>query len=571
MNTPWFFLSYASIDPDYDALVAQFYSDLVRELRAIVQLNVNDAPDGDIGFFAKTGMGNGTIWPEALASALRKCRVLVCLYSKRYFESGPCGREFTIFNSRIDNWVKEDKTRQRPALIIPVLWVLPKDFPKSLPPALLSIDYKSDFSDALVKARGLYHVKKTDPDEYNKFVSYLAHKIYEVAEPPVAPTLTEIPLFEQVESAFHKGIQITQVAPPTAPRNLKATAISAHRIDLAWGGDSGDKSGFYVERCEGTDCTNFNRVAPDAAYQTIFVDGRLKAKTTYNYRVRAFNQGGYSDYSNTATETTVRDWRLWLYALAAACAIPVLILLIKLIINSSSQQPTNTNTNINSSNRTVVTSTPTVKREDFREGFARSGDPAERKWMLMDEWDLPPQWSAEWGVTPGGWLNVQGMEPGIVKQVFDDFTFDMPPEFAAGAKIGWILRAQGDRQSGYSGYCFVLEPDSDAFRLVSYWGKPQERPASVQTKIVGITEFSEKEGDRIDISGRIEGDTFRFTFKLANLIASDRTRRNKAIVEVSMSGEHPKSGYVGLFAGDNMSRFKINYLEIKHLKSEPPR
>lgn len=570
MSTPWFFLSYASVDPAHDTHVAEFHSHLVTELRAVAHLKKTIVPDSDVGFL-DTGMGNGTIWPEALASALRKCRVLVCLYSEGYFESVPCGKEFTIFNSRIDDWVEADQTRQRPALIMPVLWLPPEDFHKTCPSALSSIHYADDFSDVLVKAGGLYFVKKHGmPGDYDKFVSYLAKEIYRVANPPVVPTLTKVTPFDQVESAFHQGIQLPQVTPPAAPRDLKATVISARQIDLAWGGGSGDESGFHVERCEGADCTNFVRVTTVAADQTTFADDRLKPRTTYNYRVRAFNGGGYADYSKTAMAATPRDWRPWLYAIAAACAIPVLILLIKLVINSNPQRPTNTETNTNNSNSSITIRQPGVSSTPFSDGFARSGAPAEHKWLEMDKWDLSPQWSVEWGTTDDGWLNVQGMEPEIVKEVFDNFEFDLPMEFAVGAKVGWVLRAQGDRQAGYSGYCFVLEPDGDAFRLVWYWGKPQERPTSTQAERVGITEFGKEEKDRIDVDGRLEGDTFRFTFKLANPIPDNRTRQNFALIEGKMSGEHPKSGYVGLFAGDNTSKFKVNTLQITPLEPVPP-
>ena len=42
---------------------------------------------------------------------------------------------------------------------------------------------------------------------------------------------------------------------------------------------------------------------------TTFTDSGLSAKTTYHYRVQAYNAGGVSAYSPVAKATTLREGR----------------------------------------------------------------------------------------------------------------------------------------------------------------------------------------------------------------------------------------------------------------------
>jgi chitodextrinase len=93
--------------------------------------------------------------------------------------------------------------------------------------------------------------------------------------------------------------------PPAAPTGLTAGAVSSSRIDLAWTDNSGNESGFKIERCQGAGCTDFEQVATVGANATSYEDTELSASTTYRYQVRAYNGGGDSDYSNIAEATTL--------------------------------------------------------------------------------------------------------------------------------------------------------------------------------------------------------------------------------------------------------------------------
>jgi acid phosphatase type 7 len=91
---------------------------------------------------------------------------------------------------------------------------------------------------------------------------------------------------------------------PAAPTNLVATAVSNSRINLSWTDNSGDETGFRIERCKNPNCTNFAQIAQVGAGVTTFADTTVSKNTAYSYRVRAFNAAGNSAYSNTASAKT---------------------------------------------------------------------------------------------------------------------------------------------------------------------------------------------------------------------------------------------------------------------------
>lgn len=109
------------------------------------------------------------------------------------------------------------------------------------------------------------------------------------------------------------GVTITVGAssdtePPTAPAGLTATAVSGAQITLNWSAstDNVAVTGYRLERCQGTGCSDFTQIATPAA--TSFADSGLAAGTAYSYRVRAAdaanNLSGYSAVVAATTQTT---------------------------------------------------------------------------------------------------------------------------------------------------------------------------------------------------------------------------------------------------------------------------
>jgi hypothetical protein len=96
----------------------------------------------------------------------------------------------------------------------------------------------------------------------------------------------------------------TVVCTPTAPSNLAAAPLSQSRIALSWTDNSDDESGFTVERSP-NGSSGWAQIADLALGSQAYTDTELSCGTTYHYRVRAYNVGGLSDYTNVAYTTTV--------------------------------------------------------------------------------------------------------------------------------------------------------------------------------------------------------------------------------------------------------------------------
>ncbi|MEO8573429.1 MAG: fibronectin type III domain-containing protein [Pyrinomonadaceae bacterium] len=95
-------------------------------------------------------------------------------------------------------------------------------------------------------------------------------------------------------------------AAPAAPSGLTGTSISASQINLSWTDNAVNEDGFSVERCSGQTCTNFVQVGTVGPNVNNFANIGLTKNTMYRYRVRAYNAGGNSGYSNIASAKTLK-------------------------------------------------------------------------------------------------------------------------------------------------------------------------------------------------------------------------------------------------------------------------
>jgi hypothetical protein len=79
--------------------------------------------------------------------------------------------------------------------------------------------------------------------------------------------------------------------------------VSSSQINLSWTDNSNNETGFKVERSRNG--WAFTQIAMRGTNVTTYANIGLAASTTYHYRVRAYNGGGNSDYSNVASATTL--------------------------------------------------------------------------------------------------------------------------------------------------------------------------------------------------------------------------------------------------------------------------
>ncbi len=91
--------------------------------------------------------------------------------------------------------------------------------------------------------------------------------------------------------------------PPAAPSNLTTAVLSGTQIALNWNDNSSDESGFKIERKQGAGGT-YQEIGQVGPAITTFLASGLMPNTDCTFRVRAFNSGGDSAYSNESTSTT---------------------------------------------------------------------------------------------------------------------------------------------------------------------------------------------------------------------------------------------------------------------------
>ena len=87
--------------------------------------------------------------------------------------------------------------------------------------------------------------------------------------------------------------------PPAAPAGLTATPTADNAIALAWAPGSGAQDGYEVQRSDPS--AIWMVIANLPANAASYRDATVITDTPFSYRVRAKKDGGFSDFSNTAT------------------------------------------------------------------------------------------------------------------------------------------------------------------------------------------------------------------------------------------------------------------------------
>jgi hypothetical protein len=97
----------------------------------------------------------------------------------------------------------------------------------------------------------------------------------------------------------------TPLVLPSAPVDLVAVAVGGRQVILAWTECGAGGFGFRIERavCR-SPCKQFVGIGQVGPRVAAFRDGSVEPRTTYHYRVHAWNASGDSSPSNVVEVTT---------------------------------------------------------------------------------------------------------------------------------------------------------------------------------------------------------------------------------------------------------------------------
>lgn len=95
------------------------------------------------------------------------------------------------------------------------------------------------------------------------------------------------------------------ILPPAAPTGLTATSLNnsgakKSLVMLLWNDNADNEQAYHIERSTSA-AGGFVEIASATANATSYEDRTVQSRTTYYYRIRASNPGGYSVYSNVAS------------------------------------------------------------------------------------------------------------------------------------------------------------------------------------------------------------------------------------------------------------------------------
>jgi hypothetical protein len=227
---PEFFFSYAR--GDYSNYLEKFFD----ELEAAVAIRrppeadePADTPAGGnakgqnrkkVAFLDVRNVETGADWNSLLSGAIQTSKVLVCIYTARYFHREFCGKEFSAFLKRNGKLRYEavlhadgtKKYRVRDARnIIPILWVGAPDLashPDDLPPHLVRTIQHTVQQTGLVssqlaadyEANGLLGVYMRGPKA--KRLRFVDHFAKMIAKEEPLPNLEHPPTIDELWNAF---------------------------------------------------------------------------------------------------------------------------------------------------------------------------------------------------------------------------------------------------------------------------------------------------------------------------------------------------------------------------------
>ncbi len=122
---------------------------------------------------------------------------------------------------------------------------------------------------------------------------------------PDATYYYRVRMFNEIDSSGYSNIaSVTTPYVPLKPENLTVETISETQVQLSWDDMSDNEEGFAIEENIGGG-GDYQTIAQTGTDTTSLILNGKSAGTVYFYRVKAFREDEYSDYSNEASLMTV--------------------------------------------------------------------------------------------------------------------------------------------------------------------------------------------------------------------------------------------------------------------------
>jgi hypothetical protein len=102
-------------------------------------------------------------------------------------------------------------------------------------------------------------------------------------------------------SAYSNTATATVLAPPAAPSGLTAAVASPTQVNLQWTDNSGNETGFKVERRRRNG--SWSQIATVGANVTTYASTGLSTNVPYSWRIKSYNAAGTSAASNVVSAT----------------------------------------------------------------------------------------------------------------------------------------------------------------------------------------------------------------------------------------------------------------------------
>jgi FxsC-like protein len=156
-HAPAYWLNVSCATGEKDATeYERFFSRLCAKLKAR-----GICPNEDLRHLDLIRSPDPIDWPSWSLRAMQECRVLLCLYTRDYFDGTYCGKIWGAFLDRLKAELGLDLSAGNPPpLIIPILWGPPEENPDILPRVVRTVPVPQFTFDPEYQDRGLLFLQK---------------------------------------------------------------------------------------------------------------------------------------------------------------------------------------------------------------------------------------------------------------------------------------------------------------------------------------------------------------------------------------------------------------------------